>query len=153
MATFKRLAWSWSNGNGDPGRTPRDPKQTTAPVVLDRRVLRGCTIVTLAGDLDIEAVSVLDRALVRMAAATEPHIVADLGLVDFMDCSALGAFDRAAREASTAGGCLRLVNADQKAYRLLQTSELDRVVCLSATLDAATGSTCEGRRHTSRPAK
>ena len=115
--------------------------------MLDRRVVRGCTVVTLAGELDLHAGSVLHRALVSTASATEPHVVVDLGLVDFMDCSALAAFERAALEARDAGGCLRLVDAHRTAARLLQAFELDRVFCLCGSLDAATGSTCEGRRH------
>jgi len=117
-------------------------------IVLERQVVRGCTVVTLAGELDLGVASELRRALISMASARDPHVVVDLGLVDFMDCSALGVLVCAHREARTAGGCLRIVGPRHGAARLLQASGLDGVFCLCATLDAATGSACLSSRHT-----
>jgi anti-sigma B factor antagonist len=98
--------------------------------------------VTLAGELDLAATPELCCALRSMAAATHPHVVIDLALVDFMDCSALGAFVVAYRKTRTAGGCLRIVNPQHEPARLLHASELDGVFCLFATLDAATEPGC-----------
>ena len=137
MTSFER--YSRSEPTNWAGRPPRVAEESTPRVVLDRGAVRGCAVVRLAGELDLDVVSVLHRALVSTASATEPHVVVDLGLVDFMDCSALSAFERAALEARNTGGCLRLVGAHRTAARLLQAFELDRMFCVCASIDAATG--------------
>jgi len=104
-------------------------------------------VVTLSGDLDLGATSTLHRLLTSSSSATNPHVVIDLGLVDFMDCSALGTFVWAHRRAKNAGGCLRIVNAQPGPAKLLAASGLSEVFCLYSTLGAATGQICLMRPH------
>ncbi|MGI8901761.1 MAG: STAS domain-containing protein [Nocardioides sp.] len=137
-----------SHPSGRRGRLTHASETPTARFVLDKRVVRGCTVVTLGGELDLGVTAELRRALTRLASATHPHVVVDLRLVDFMDCSALGAFVWAYRAARASGGCLHIVPSHKGSDRLLYASELDGVFCLFATLDAATSAACA--RHPQR---
>jgi anti-sigma B factor antagonist len=123
-----------------------DLEQSASQAVLDRRLVRGSTVVTLAGELDLADLRVLRRLLTRMPAAPLPNVVVDLRQVDFLDCSTLQRFVSVHRSARLEGGCLRIVAPRAEPLRLLRLSRLDVVFCLHDTLAAAVKPRCP--RHT-----
>jgi len=120
------------------------PKDDTCGggAVVGRRLLRGSTVVTLAGELDIAEVLELRHELTRMPTASLPNVVVDLTQVRFMDCSVLRTLVSAHLQARTQGGCLRLVAPQSEPLHLLKISRLDRVFCLHDTLPAAADPVC-----------
>jgi len=110
--------------------------------VVGRRLLRGSTVVTLTGELDIAEVLVLRQELTRMPIASLPNVVVDLSRVRFIDCSVLRTFVTAHLSARTQGGCLRLVAPQSEPLHLLQMSRLDQVFCVHDTLEAAVEPVC-----------
>lgn len=119
-----------------------DLEQRTTETVLDRRLVRGSTVVTLAGELDIADQRLLRRMLTRMPAAPLPHVVVDLRQVEFLDCSTLRIFVSVHRAARLDAGCLRIVAPQTEPLRLLRLSRLDEVFCLHDTLATAVQPRC-----------
>lgn len=111
-------------------------------VVVSRRLLRGSTVVTLTGELDIAEVLVLRHELSRLPTASLPNLVVDLAQVRFMDCSVLRTLVTVHLSARTQGGCLRLVAPQSEPLHLLRISRLDQVFCLHDTLEAAVEPVC-----------
>jgi anti-sigma B factor antagonist len=125
-----------------------DRAMAVACSVTDICVDRGSTLVTLAGELDLAQLLALRRALTRLPAASLPNVVADLRLVDFMDCSALRAFVSAHLTIASQGGCLRIVATRPQPLSLLRMTGLARVFCVHDRLGAALDPLCS--RHSSR---
>ena len=111
-------------------------------VVVSRRLLRGSTVVTLTGELDIAEILVLRHELSRLPTASLPNLVVDLAQVRFMDCSVLRTLVTVHLSARTQGGCLRLVAPQSEPLHLLRISRLDQVFCLHDTLAAAADPVC-----------
>lgn len=110
--------------------------------IVDRRLVRGSTVVTLAGELDIAQSRLLRRMLVQMPAAPLPNVVVDLRQVEFIDCSVLRTFVSVHRSARLHAGCLRLVAPRREPLHLLRMSRLDGIFCLHRTLEAAVEPVC-----------
>jgi anti-anti-sigma factor len=119
-----------------------DGTRVGARSVVDIRVARGSTVVTLAGELDLAESLVLRRALTRLPDASLPNVVADLRCVDFMDCSALRAFVSAHLAVASQGGCLRIVVRHQQPLDLLRMTGLTAVFCLHDRLGTAVDPLC-----------
>lgn len=110
--------------------------------VVDRRSVRGMTVVTLAGELDIADFPLLGRQLRRLPDAPLPSVVVDLTQVAFMDCSVLRVLVSVHRRAQMQAGCLRIAAPQPEPLHLLRTSRLDQVFCLYDTLQAAVEPLC-----------
>lgn len=114
--------------------------------VVDKRVVNGLTLVTLAGELDFAVAPALHRDLTAAPDATEPDLAIDLRQVTFLDCAIVGVLLGVYQRVTVAGGCLRLVGAQRSALRLLGVCRLDSVLCVHDSVEAATGAVC-GRPH------
>jgi anti-anti-sigma factor len=112
--------------------------------VVQKRVVDGVTVVTLAGELDLAAVPELGRELSRASDATRPDVVVDLRQVTFMDCSALGVVLRTHKQVTAAGGCLRLTGTQRGPRRVLGLCQLDSVLCAEDSNEAAGGVVATG---------
>ena len=75
-------------------------------------------VVTLRGELDIANAADLE-AVLSEAAARNPHVIADLSDLTFIDCASLGVLVRARTRARAAGGDLVLAGARGKVWRVL----------------------------------
>jgi anti-sigma B factor antagonist len=93
-------------------------------------------LVTLTGDIDFAAVTVLRDRLFASAGTGLP-VVADLDGVTFIDAAGLGVLAGAARRAGLHGARLHVVCARRQTRRLFRLTRLDRVVVLSGSLDEA----------------
>jgi anti-sigma B factor antagonist len=110
--------------------------------VVDRRVVDGLTLVTLADELDLACCGALRRALRPLPSARMPDVAVDLRAVTFMDCAAVGVLVAAYRAVRSAGGCLRLIGPQHGPARLLDLCELEGVLCVHDSVAAATTATC-----------
>jgi anti-sigma B factor antagonist len=93
----------------------------------------GAVVVKLAGDLDLYNAEQVRSALAS-AIDRSPRVVVDLGEVDFIDSTALGAFVDAHRKLE---GGLRIANPQDAIRRALQVSGIDRHLKVHDTVDDA----------------
>jgi anti-sigma B factor antagonist len=111
--------------------------RTYLPFGLHHWPAHRVTVVTLEGEVDIAVSALLQHVFPDLVSSTSPHIAIDLRRVDFMDCSALGAFVLAYRSTAAVGGRLRIVGAQPQPRRLLSMTGLDAVFPLYEDLDSA----------------
>jgi anti-sigma B factor antagonist len=111
--------------------------------VVDRRVVDGLTVLTLAGELDVSVAAALRRDLTRSATATRPDVAVDLRQVTFLDASTIGVLVGLYKEIRAAGGCLRLIGAEQGPLRLVRLCKLDGVLCVHGDVETATAAVCD----------
>lgn len=93
-------------------------------------------VVTLRGELDIANAADL-RAVLSEAVARNPHVIADLSDLTFIDCASLGVLVRARTRAREAGGDLVLAGARGKVQRVLALPCLAAVFPVDASVDEA----------------
>lgn len=98
--------------------------------------LSGCAVVTAGGELDVDSAVGLDQALNR-ASRSSVDVVIDLGLVTFVDSSALGVLLAARARAQQEGGTVALVRPPDLARRLLASTLLQQVFPVHQTLGEA----------------
>lgn len=91
------------------------------------------TIVTVAGELDISTVALLDAEL----GTTPARTVIVLTECTFIDSSALRSLVRAERAARESGESLSLASPSQAVRRVLEIAALERVLPVFATVDDA----------------
>ena len=75
-------------------------------------------VVTLRGELDIANAADLGAVLWE-AVARNPHVIADLSDLSFIDCASLAVLVRARTRAREAGGDLHLAGARGRVWRVL----------------------------------
>ena len=93
-------------------------------------------VVTLRGELDIATAADLG-AVLSEAAARNPHVIADLSDLTFIDCASLGVLVRARTRAREAGGDLVLAGARGKVLRVITLPCLAAVFPVYASVDEA----------------
>jgi anti-anti-sigma factor len=102
-------------------------------VAVDRT--RNAAIVHASGELDAFVAPELACAFAQVKGAS--RVVADLGLVSFMDSTALGLVARAARELEAAGGGFRVVLPRGTARRIFEITGLDGALPVAGDLESA----------------
>ena len=112
----------------------------TAVISASVHGTREWTIVTIAGDMDLQVLP-LFRRLVH---ADTRLLVLDLRRVTFLDACGLDLLLRTQREALHADGCLRLVAPSRQVRRLLTLTGLDAQLPTFATLDEAVAAPASG---------
>ena len=93
-------------------------------------------VVTLRGELDIANAADLG-AVLSEAVARNPHVIADLSDLTFIDCASLGVLVRARTRAREAGGDLVLAGARGRMWRVLALPFLAGVFPVDASVDEA----------------
>lgn len=114
-----------------PGPAARADRLTVAS-----NTVRGIAVLTPAGELDLNSVDTLRRALDE-AAATCTQVVLDLHRLTFMDSAGINLFLTAHRSLAEAGGRLRLAAPTGPVLRVLQIVGITTVIDCSTTLDDA----------------
>ncbi|BCJ56813.1 STAS domain-containing protein [Micromonospora endophytica] len=94
------------------------------------------TVVTVAGDVDLDTGDTLRQAL-RHAADMGGHVLVDFGRTDLIDSTALGLLARAHRSAAERGTRLCVVTRSPLIHRVLQVTRLAEVFCVADTRDDA----------------
>lgn len=98
----------------------------------------GQTPVTVAGELDHGSHAALLHGLSACIAAGRHRLLLDVSGVTFCDSTGLGALVRLHRQAEAQGGWLRLVRPAADLRRILQVTNLDRLLRVDETSSAAT---------------
>lgn len=93
-------------------------------------------LVTLRGELDIANAADLG-AVLSEAVARNPHVIADLSDLTFIDCASLSVLVRARTRAREAGGDLVLAGARGKVQRVLALPCMADVFPVHASVDEA----------------
>jgi anti-sigma B factor antagonist len=101
-------------------------------LTLMRHRLRGVTVITIGGELDLVTADELE-SFVRWAHRPGDQVVLDLTGVGFLDCSGLRALLRVHHEVSRNGGVCRLAAPQPIAGRILKITGVDRCVPVHAS--------------------
>lgn len=97
----------------------------------------GATVVSPTGRLTMVTAPDLREALHGLVADGNTRIVVDLGEVEFIDSSGLGALISGLRAARQAGGDLRISAPNQQVRSVMEVTSLDRVLSSYESADAA----------------
>jgi anti-sigma B factor antagonist len=102
---------------------------------VSTRTADGCTVVTVAGDVDISTSPELRSALAETTGARA--VVVDLTDVPFLDSTALGVLVGAYTALRNNGGRFAVVNDHEGVLKVLRITALHDVFGVHPTLDAA----------------
>jgi anti-sigma B factor antagonist len=96
-------------------------------LVVQVRLQGGCTVITVAGEVDIATAPQLGHHLAALAGSGRP-VIADLDQVSFIDAAGLRVL------AAAAGGSLHVVSGRYQVRRVFALTGLDRQIPLARTL-------------------
>lgn len=94
------------------------------------------TVVTLAGDIDIQTAPALRERLASLPQSAR-LVVVDLSAVEFLDSSGVGALVGAAAALRDAGGSLRLACPPPRVQKVFRISRLAEVIPIYDDVDEA----------------
>jgi anti-sigma B factor antagonist len=98
------------------------------------------TVVTVAGRVFMDTIDPLRAALTRLLDTDRSRIVVDMSAVEICDSSGLNLFASSHHTAATRGGWLRLAGLRPVVRRVVDATNLDRLLSIHATVaDAAHG--------------
>ncbi|MBV9323198.1 MAG: STAS domain-containing protein [Chloroflexi bacterium] len=88
----------------------------------------GIAVAEMVGDLNLLCAADVRARLATAVGDGQRHLVVDLGQVDFIDSSGLGALISGLKSARQAGGDLRIARPGEQARVVLKLTTLDRVL-------------------------
>jgi anti-sigma B factor antagonist len=106
---------------------------------------RGCVVVTVAGEVDIQTAHAL-RDAVTVAAEFSHLLVIDLTGVTFLDAAGLGVLVEATNRAHGCDGAVTLVGPTGMVSKLLKVTKLDEVFAIHNHVDEAVAALTGGAR-------
>jgi anti-sigma B factor antagonist len=98
---------------------------------------RDAAVIVLEGPLDLGTADELDRLARSEIEAGHHRVVVELANVPFCDSTGVSSLLRAHRAATARGGWLRIVGISDQVRRVLQSTNVDRILPLFWTTDAA----------------
>lgn len=101
-------------------------------LTLGEEHLRGVTVITVGGELDLVTAGELEDFVCR-ARRPGDQVVLDLAGVGFLDCSGLRALLRVHQDVLSDGGASRLAAPERIAGRVLAITGVDRYIQVHAT--------------------
>ena len=104
---------------------------------LTDRVLHGCVIVEVRGEVDYGSAPALNQCLSAVLAVRAPAVVLDLSRLTFLDCAALRVLEAAERRAPAHGTTLVLAAPRPTVARALKITGLDRRFAVFPTVAKA----------------
>ena len=87
-----------------------------------------CAVLRVSGEVDLSTAPVLRERFRELAAAGTVHLIADLGQVDFLDCTGLGALVGGLRRLREDDGSLALVVTTLPILRIFQMTGLTKAL-------------------------
>ncbi|MFI7434504.1 STAS domain-containing protein [Micromonospora haikouensis] len=102
---------------------------------LATRAVGEHTVLEVGGEVDVYTAPRLRERLLELIDGGARHVVVDLGRVDFLDSTGLGALKRL----RAAGGSFALVCGKEPLLKIFRITALDQVFPLYPTVDAAIG--------------
>ncbi|KAB1978871.1 STAS domain-containing protein [Streptomyces triticiradicis] len=113
------------------------PAGQPARLSITQTTVDGIRVLAVAGELDADNVGTLRQAL-RVGEDSAPALtVLDLGAVTFMDSSAVNVLVAANRDATAAGGRLRMAALSEPVRRVVEIVGLDTIIACYPTLAQA----------------
>jgi len=113
------------------------PAGPPARLSITQTTVDGIRVLAVAGELDADNVGTLRQALRMGEDSTPPLTVLDLGAVTFMDSSAVNVLVAANRDATAAGGRLRMAALSEPVRRVVEIVGLDTIIACYPTLAQA----------------
>lgn len=107
-----------------------------AGVTIDQQG-NGVAVVRMTGRLDYQTAPEARQELLDAVEQGSARLVADLGAVEFLDSSGLGALIAGLKAARAAGGDLRLAQVPEQARVVLALTTLDRMFTSFASVPEA----------------
>jgi anti-sigma B factor antagonist len=104
----------------------------------------GRAVVTVRGELDVFTAPRLHETIAQGIELGARYLVVDLGVVTFIDSTALGVLIGAAKRLAVVAGSLAVVCQNQNVRRVLELTGLDSVFAIHATLAEALSATPSG---------
>jgi anti-sigma B factor antagonist len=111
---------------------------------LDCQELNGSTVVSPAGEIDLQHSPRLRKALMDLM-IEQRDVVVNLGGVDYIDSSGIASLVEAYQMARRNGSRFTLASISPAAMRVLQLARLDRVFAIAETVEAAIGAGAKTR--------
>jgi anti-sigma B factor antagonist len=98
-----------------------------------------CAVLQVAGEVDVYTAPMLREQMRELAAKGAVHLIADLGRVDFLDSTGLGALVGGLKQLREAGGSLALVISTPRILRIFQITGLTKALAVQRSVaDAIT---------------
>lgn len=102
-----------------------------------RRVGDDIAVITVVGKLNMVSSPELRGIVADAVADGHSRVVVDLGQVDFIDSSGLGALISGLKAARNAGGDLKITGAGDQVKLVLQLTNMERVLLSADSVDLA----------------
>lgn len=98
-----------------------------------------CAVLQVTGEVDAYTAPMLREQIRELAAKGSVHLIADLGRVDFLDSTGLGALVGGLRRLRGASGSLALAISTPRILRIFQITGLTKALAVQASVaDAIT---------------
>lgn len=117
---------------------------------LTTRVLHGCVVVEVRGEVDLSSLDALEQCLSTVLAGEAPAIVLDLSRMGFVDAAGLRVLLRAKRRAASRGRPFVLAGPRAAVARLLVVTDLDRRFTIFPTVAEAAAAFSDGASSATR---
>ena len=95
--------------------------ETTGPI-------GDCAVIQVTGEVDVYTAPMLREQIRELVAKGAVHLIADLGRIDFIDSTGLGALVGGLKRLREAGGSLTLVITAPRILRILQITGLTKAL-------------------------
>ena len=95
------------------------------------------TVVTLPGEVDMVSIAAVRDDLFSSLNRGSVHLVVDARATTFLDSTGINALVRVRERAERMGGSVHLVTESPPVQRVLALTQLDRVVAVVPTMQAA----------------
>jgi anti-sigma B factor antagonist len=96
-----------------------------------------CAVLQVTGEVDVYTAPMLREQMRELAANGAVHLIADLGQVDFLDSTGLGALVGGLRRLRKAGGSLALVISTPRILRIFQITGLTKALAAQRSVEDA----------------
>jgi anti-sigma B factor antagonist len=96
-----------------------------------------CAVIRVAGEVDVYTAPMLREQIRELAAKGAVHLIADLGQVDFLDSTGLGALVGGLKRLREEGGSLTLVITAPRILRIFQITGLTKVLATQRSVTDA----------------
>jgi len=98
----------------------------------------GFTVLSPRGDVDVTTAARLKEAMTEVLVAGDLDVMVDLGRVEFIDSTGLGALVGGRRRALALNGSFALICAEQHLLKVFRLTGLDKVLTISGSVEEAT---------------
>ena len=96
-----------------------------------------CAVLQVTGEVDVYTAPMLREQMRELSAKGAVHLIADLGQVDFLDSTGLGALVGGFKRLREAGGSLALVISTPRILRIFQITGLTRALAAQRSVEDA----------------